>query len=299
MLGIRWKTVRRCVIGMCLSLCCVSNSLAGVDICQQPTAYSQLSIAYYKDEKSTFESGIGEIGQENTSFDLLLHSKKNWAFGVGHRYTILNVDGLQLQTNGHLHTFFLSLHKQSQSDNKSFRFSVAPALSASSNVMKDPGEYSGDAIQVLAALVWGNTLSDRVTLRYGVCGDHRFGRYEIYPLISMDWQPHADWTIELGFPTTRVVYKASRNITSSLRIAPDGNEWFVMDKTLQKQSQFVYEALLLEWAINWQAHEHFRISASLGRNFDNRYEMTLLDDSQVQLSSDPATRIGAAVAWRF
>jgi len=297
--GIRWKTVRRCVIGICLSIGCLSPSLASVDICQQPTAYSQLSIAYYKDEKSTFESGTGEIGQENTNFDLLLHSKKNWAFGVGHRYTILNVDGLQLQTNGHLHTFFLSLHKQSQSDHGSFRFSVAPALSASSNVMKDPGEYSADAFQLLAALVWRNTLSDRVTLRYGACGDHRFGRYEIYPLISFDWQPHADWTIELGFPTTRVAYQVSKNITSSLRIAPEGNEWHVKDKNLEKQSQLVYEASLLEWTINWQAHEHFRISASVGRKFHNRYEMTLLDDSRVSLSSDSVTRIGAALAWRF
>ena len=299
MSGIRWQRVHSCVIGICLSLSCASNSLASVDICQQPTAYSHLSIAYYSGQKASFETGIGEAGQDNTDFDLLFKSKNNWTFGLGHRYSVVKVDGLDLQTNGHLHTFFLPLHKQIESADKSFRFSVAPALSASSNVMKDPGEYSGDAIQILAALVWGNTLSDRVTLRYGVCGDHRFGGYEIYPLISVDWQPHDDWTIELGFPTTRVVYKASRNISSSLRIAPDGNEWFVKDKTLQQQSQFVYEAILLEWAINWQAHRHFSISASLGRHFDNRYEMTLLDDSQVQLSSDPATRIGAAVAWRF
>ncbi len=299
MLGTIGQLVRSCVVGICMSIGCLSPSQASVDICQQPTAYSHISIAYYSGQKASFESGIGETGQDNTDFDLLFTSKNNWTFGLGHRYSVVKVDGLDLQTNGHLHTFFLPLHKQSQSDDKSFRFSVAPALSASSNVMKDPGEYSGDAIQVLAALVWGNTLSDRVSLRYGVCGDHRFGRYEIYPLISVDWQPHADWTIELGFPTTRVVYKASRKITSSLRIAPDGNEWFVKDKTLQQQSQFDYEAILLEWAINWQAHRHFSISASLGRHFDNRYEMTLLDDSRVQLSSDPATRIGAAVAWRF
>ena len=291
--------VRNCLTGMCLSLFCFSNSLAGVDICRQPTVYSQLSIAYYKHEKSSFESGIGETKQENVNFDLLFKLNDNWAFGAGHRYTILNVEPLELQTNGHLHTFFLLLHRQSQSDRKSFRFSIAPALSASSNVMRNPGEYQVDALQLLAALVWSRQLSDRMSLRYGVCGDHRFGRYEIYPLISVAWQPHADWTVELGFPASQLTYRVSASLTSSLRIAPDGNEWYVRDKSLQKRSRLVYEARMLEWAFNWQAHEHIVMTASVGRQFHNRYEMTLLDDSRVRLSSDAVTRIGAALAWRF
>jgi len=284
---------------MCLSLFCFSNSLAGVDICRQPTVYSQLSIAYDKHEESSFESGIGETKQENVNFDLLFKLNDNWAFGAGHRYTILNVEPLELQTNGHLHTFFLPLHRQSQSDRKSFRFSIAPALSASSNVMRNPGEYQVDALQLLAALVWSRQLSDRMSLRYGVCGDHRFGRYEIYPLISVAWQPHADWTVELGFPASQLTYRVSASLTSSLRIAPDGNEWYVRDKSLQKRTRLVYEARMLEWAFNWQAHEHIVMTASVGRQFHNRYEMTLLDDSRVRLSSDAVTRIGAALAWRF
>ena len=293
------NVLRSCLTGMCLSLFCFSDSLAGVDICRQPTVYSQLSIAYYKHEKSSFESGIGETKQENVNFDLLFKLNDNWAFGAGHRYTILNVEPLELQTNGHLHTFFLPLHRQSQSDRKSFRFSIAPALSASSNVMRNPGEYQVDALQLLAALVWSRQLSDRMSLRYGVCGDHRFGRYEIYPLISVAWQPHADWTVELGFPASQLTYRVSASLTSSLRIAPDGNAWYVRDKSLQKRSRLVYEARMLEWAFNWQAHEHIVMTASVGRQFHNRYEMTLLDDSRVRLSSDAVTRIGAALAWRF
>ena len=291
--------VRSCLTGMCLSVSCFSNALASVDICQQPTADSQLSIAYYDHEKSSFERSVGQTDQENINFDLLFKLKGKWAFGAGHRYTILNVEPLELQTNGHLHTFFLPLHRQSQSDRKSFRFSIAPALSASSNVMKDPGEYRADAFQLLAALVWGRQISDLVNLRYGVCGDHRFGSYQIYPLVSVDWQPHADWTIELGFPTSRLTYRVSASVTSSVRIAPDGNEWYVKDKALDKQSQLVHVARLLEWALNWQAHEHFVITASVGRQFHNRYEMTLLDESRVRVRSDSVTRIGAALAWRF
>ena len=112
---------------MCLYLACVSNSLASVDICQEPTAGSHLSIAYKKDEKGSFERGLGETRQENWEFDLQFDLNNKWAIGVGHRYTILNVDGLGLQTNGHLHTFFTPLHRLSQAEGKHFRFSIAQA----------------------------------------------------------------------------------------------------------------------------------------------------------------------------
>ena len=284
---------------LCLGLCCFSDSLAGVDICQEPTNYSHLSVAYYKYAESSIERNLGETRQENYNVDLQFTSSNKWAFGAGHRYTILNVGQLELQTNGHLHTFFLPVHRQAQTDHGSFRLSIAPALSASSNVMQSPGEYTADALQLLAALVWGRQLSERMSLRYGVCGDHRFGSYKVYPLISMDWQPHPDWLFELGFPTSQLSYQVSKSLSSLLRIGPDGNEWYVKDRALQKQSQLVYEAVTLEWAFNWQAHEHFMLTASIGRQLHNRYEVTLLDDSRVRISSESVRRIGAALAWRF
>jgi len=284
---------------LCLCLSCVSNSLASVDICQEPTAGSHLSIAYQKHEKSSFERGLGETRQENYEFDLQFDLNNKWAIGAGHRYTILNVDGLELQTNGHLHTFFAPLHRLSQPEGKGFRFSIAPAISASSNVMKDPGEYSAGALQLLVALVWSRQVSAQLGFRYGICGDHRFGSYRIYPLFSIDRQLHPDWKMELGFPITQLSYRISKNLVSSLRVAPDGNEWYVGDKDLQKKSKLVYEAYVLEWAFDWRAHEHLSLTASVGIQFDNRYELTLIDDSRDKVSSESVTRIGAALAWYF
>lgn len=293
------QLVRGCLAGMSLFLCCFSNSLGSVDVCQQPAAHSHLSIAYYDHEKSSLERGIGKAKQENYDFDLQFRLSDNWTVGAGHRYTILNIVPLELQTNGHLHTFFVPLHRQSQSDRKGFRLSIAPALSASSNVMGDFGEYNSDAFQLLAALVWSRQLSDRVILRYGVCGDHRFGNYEIYPSVSVDLQPNADWTIKLGFPTSQLAYQVSTSFASSLRITPDGNEWHVKDKSLEMQSQAVYEAWLLEWAVIWQVHKHLMVTAAVGRQFENKYEMTLLNEDRVKFRGDPVTRLGVALAWRF
>jgi hypothetical protein len=84
-----------------------------------------------------------------------------------------------------------------------------------------------------------------------------------------------------------------------LRIEPIGNEWYVKDDSLQKDSQLLYEAYILEWAFRWRAHRHFMVSASVGREFDRRYELTLLDDSIVGLTGDASTRIGLGLAWIF
>lgn len=298
-----WRTSLRLIyaycIGVCILLSCPSMSLASADVCQQPNDYSHLSVKYYNHDESALSESIGRVNQENHDFDLQYKRNETWLLGVGHRYVILDFDSIELQTNGHLHTLFFPLHRQSGSDSKNFRFSIAPALSASSNVIKDPGEYSADAYQLLAALEWSRKLSERTTLRYGVCGDNRFGGYKIYPSISVDWQPHAELMIELGFPTTRLTYQPLPNFNTSVRIAPSGNEWLVKSKDMERQSKLLFEATLLEWAVNWQAHTRFTISASVGRLIHSQFDVTLVDDSRARLSSDSVTRIGAALEWRF
>lgn len=293
------KLVQSCLRGLCLLPFCVSSSMAGVDVCRQPAPYSHLSIAFSRQEASAIEPDVGEVDQENSRFDLQLQLRNDWTFGAGHRYTILDVDPLQPQTNGHLHTYFVALHKKRRLANSSVRFSIAPALSASSNIAKKPAEYKTDALQVLAALIWSRQLSDRSRLWYGACGDHRFGGYQIYPSVGIELRAADNWTIELGFPASHLTHRLSRNLRSSLGIGPDGNEWYVEDEGLEKQSRVVFEAWSLEWDVEWQLNEHFLITAGVGRQFRNRFELTLLDDSRVRFHSDPATRLSAAVAWRF
>ena len=285
----------------CMGLCFtgLTDARASVDICQAPVAYSHLSIAVDKHSDSTIDQVPGAIGQENRNFDLIFTTAEDHLlFGAGHRYTIFDIDPLQPGTNGHLHTFFLPLHKLTGDDRRSFRASIAPALSASSNVF-DNRELTKDAVQLLAALVWGRRVSDRTSLRYGLCGDHRFGDYQVYPVISVQWQAHPDWTIQLGFPSSWLSYQISKRSSSMIRIKPDGNEWHVMDRDLVNRSQFVYESFALEWTFDWQLRESIAITASVGRQFDNRIEMTLLDQSRVRVSGDAVTRLGAALEWRF
>lgn len=285
---------------ICLYFACLPDVLASVDICQDPATYSYLSIALDKHSDSAIDNGSGLVGQENRVFDLMFNTAEDkLLFGAGHRYTIFDIDPLQAATNGHLHTFFLPLHKLLGNDRQGFRASIAPALSASSNVFDNSDEFTNDALQILVALVWSRHLSDRTSLRYGLCGDHRFGDYKIYPVFSVQWQPNPDWNIQLGFPTSWLRYQISARASSMIRIKPDGNEWYVLDKSLVNHSQFVYEAYALEWAFDWEVRESLAITASVGRQINNRFEMTLFDQSRVRLSGDAVTRVGAALEWRF
>lgn len=280
-----------------LFLPCVTTASTSAEVCQEPGSESRLSVAYYDHEQSRLGASGGTSELENLSTDLLYNTTNKWAYGFGHRTTILNVDGLDLQTNGYLHTFFFPIHRLSNSDNGSFRFSIAPALSGSSNITKDPDEYSSDALQLLAALIWERRLNEHWAFSYGICGDHRFGNYLVYPAVSASWQPHPSWSVEFGFPRSRLTFQVSRSLSSVLQIEPNGNKWYVKDKSLQTYSQLLYEAYLLEWALNWRAHEHFIVSASIGREFDRHYELTLLDEGVVRLPGDAAIRIGVAFAW--
>lgn len=67
---------------------------------------SHLSITYYKYESTLFENNLGEFSRESYSTDLLFSPNNNWIIGGEHRSATLNVDRLELQTNGYLHTFF-------------------------------------------------------------------------------------------------------------------------------------------------------------------------------------------------
>jgi hypothetical protein len=291
--------IRTCLIGVGLFLPCVSIAFTNAQVCHALALESHLSIAYYDHERTRLGTGGGTSKSEDFGTDLLYHARGDWSYGFGHRTTVLNVDGLDLQTNGYLHTFFLPVHRLSESNGRRFRFTIAPALSGSSNVVKNPDEYSSNALQMLVALVWERPLRDRWALSYGICGDHSFGDYRVYPAVSANWQPHPRWSVEFGFPRSQLTVRLSKSVASVLRIAPNGNEWYIKDKSLRRNSQLVYEAYLFEWAFKWRAHENFMLAASVGRELDRDYDLALLDENVVRLPGDDATRVGVALAWIF
>ena len=273
--------------------------LASANVCEQPAYASLLSLAYYEHEKTSVSEGVGRSRPQVHEFDGQYRLNDSWAFGMGYRYVVLGFDRDALQTNGHLHTAFFPVHRQRTNGEDSFRISVAPAKSASSNIIKNLDQYTSDAFQLLGAAVWRRGLSERAVLSYGLCADSRFGSYKLYPTLGVDWQVSPDLLVELGFPQTRLSYLLSDTVSSSLEIAPSGNEWHVRSADFASSSDVEFEATLLEWTISWQLRKRLSLTASIGRLFNSRYEATLADGSRVGASAEDAMRLGAAFAWRW
>ena len=98
MFGTPSQLVCGCVVGVCLSLFSVPESLASVDVCQQSPAFSHLSIAHFVHEKSSLDDGFGDLRQRHNEVNLLFRPSEHWAVGAGHRYTILDIEPLELQS---------------------------------------------------------------------------------------------------------------------------------------------------------------------------------------------------------
>ena len=268
----------------------------GAAVCADPATRSYAAAEFTWHGRSALRERAGATDQENQDLDVLVASpSRPFSYGFGHRYMIFDFSAIEPQTNAHLHTSFVPLHWQ----RGNLRLSAALALSASSNVMGHPQEYESETLQLLFAAVAAKEIGERVAFHYGLCGDHRFGEYRVYPVAGVAWRPHPDWTVELGFPETRIEWTATNELGTSLQVAPDGNEWRVENRAFSAESDFVYEAVALEWITEWSPGSRLTVALSLGRQLRNRYEMTLADNQRVFVSGAPADRVGLGLRWRF
>ena len=269
---------------------------AGAAVCADPGAHSYAAGEFTWHGRSPLRERAGATDQENQDLDVLVASpSRPFSYGFGHRYMIFDFSAIEPQTNAHLHTSFLPLHWQ----RGDLRLSAAVALSASSNVMGHPQEYESETLQLLFAAVAVKELDERLAFVYGLCGDHRFGEYRAYPVAAVEWRPHPDWTLEVGFPETRIAYAVTNELESSLQVAPDGNEWHVKNRDFSAESDFAYEAVALEWITEWSPGSRLTVALSLGRQLHNRYEMTLANGQRVFVSGAAADRVGFGLRWRF
>lgn len=266
------------------------------DVCAEPLHDSSLRAAYDIFDSSEFADGT--LDRNNWAVDLAVAAGEGWLVGGAYRGTLIDESGVGFQTNGYLHSFYGVLHRM-RADGRPVRWAVAPALSGSSNVTKDPDQYDGDAWQLLLAAVWEQPVTHTLAWRAGLCADHRFGRYRTYPVAALAWQPNADWLVEAGFPDTRIRFRPTGSLTAAFAVYPNGNEWYVKDKSLERASMFEYRAWAAELSLTWLAAKSLSLTATGGADVDAEYRADLMDGSRPTLDAGTVGRIGLEVAWTF
>lgn len=258
-----------------------------------------LGLGYYAYDTADLSPVDGTTDIDRFSVDAGLPGGERLAFGFSYRGTHLNEAGADLQTNGYLHTFMAALDLHSGGEHASWRFSLAPVLSGSSNVVKDRDEWETDAWQLLAALVMSRRVNERLALRYGACADHAFGAYRVYPLVALDWEIGPRWTASIGYPRMHAAFALTDGLQMRLGIAPVGNAWLVKDRALENQSMLTYESWSLDWELRWSARPDWQFAAGLGYEFDSSYEATLADGRRGRLDSGSVLRVGLRLLWAW
>ena len=276
---------------------------AGVNICTERPASAFLEVGYSAQSRGKLNRSNSNVSSDIYSLNLMFQGagsdSQSWLFGLGHQYTIFDFQNLDAQTNGHQHTLYLPFFLHSKSNANYFNFSLAPALSVSSNILKQPNQYNANALQGLGSVVYQKKMSDAIDWLAGICADHRFGNFRVYPLLGFKWNINHLWKTVIAYPDSELSHRLSDTIYWRLHIGPDGNQWHIKDKALQQSSEFSHEAYLAQWQLDWSVTPGFLITASLGLVFNAEYRFTLANGEEVATEQDDSTRTTVRVRWEF
>jgi hypothetical protein len=269
---------------------------ASYELCSEPSQEPALRVGYHSFDD--FRLRDAALGRDDWAVDGRARAGDDWLIGGSYRGALLDESEVGFRTNGYLHSFYIELHRLRTEDRR-LRWAVAPAVSGSSNVTKDPDEYDGEAWQLLLAAVWEWPANDELTYRAGLCADHRFGRYRAYPVVALGWQPSADWLVEAGFPDTRVTWRPGATLSGAFEVYPNGNEWYVKDKSLQYASMFEYRAWAADLSLAWRATPAIAFTFVVGVDLDAEYRGELDDGSRPALRAGTVGRVGIDFEWLF
>jgi hypothetical protein len=72
-----------------------------------------------------------------------------------------------------------------------------------------------------------------------------------------------------------------------------------MNRNFDAESRFVYESYAVEWLLEFEAGNHLSLTAGVGRQLRNNFEMTLQSGERLSVESSPVDRIRVEIRWRF
>jgi hypothetical protein len=219
--------------------------------------------------------------------------------GVVHKYDILSDHGLtpDARTNGHLHTLALPWQWTRKSSQLSRRFGVAAAVSTSSNGLKNPHKLDHQALQLWLSWEDSRRINGDWDWVMGVCGDHRFGTFRIYPVAGIERKLAGAARLRLAYPDLRLHWPVNSRLLLDLRIEPVGNEWSVYDNDLEKGSRFLWNSWSASAKLTWHLLDGFSVTIDAGRHYDQELEFELNDGSRLRADLDSSVYWSVGLIW--
>jgi len=155
-------------------------------------------------------------------FDRERHHTKS--IGFNFRYTIAGLESINAMTNGHMHTWDFPLEGRIDNTNSNLYYNITPALSVSSNALKNPQLIDSDSLQFYSGVVYKKNISSENAWLLGFRSDHRFGSYKAYPVVGVCMQLARDWSLQLALPDFKIVNNINSKFSLKLFAKPVGNQ---------------------------------------------------------------------------
>ena len=204
--------------------------------------------------------------------------KHTRSIGFNFQYTIVDLESINAQSNGHLHTWDFPFEgRLSKADSMLF-YTMTPALSVSSNALKNPELIDSDSLQLYAGLVYKKHFSPGNAWFLGFNSDHRFGPHKTYPVVGVCMSPASDWILQLALPDFSILKIFNRGLSLKLFANPIGNQWHVFSKDLTQESDFTYNAIAIGLSAQWRINTSVVVSLDI-ENQTNRQLSFVLEDN--------------------
>lgn len=252
-------------------------------------------------------SNLDDSGPDNTSHvsfenrgitsDIMSsHSaEKTTSVGLDYSYTILGFTGdARPDTNGHLHSLTIPISGRYDREDRSLVYYLAPALSVSSNALKDPALLDADALQIRAGLWYRKALDEKQAWFAGLRADYRFGPYRLYPVAGYCWKPDQAWQLQLGLPDFSITRYFAGGVSIGLFASPEGNRWHVFNRDKTRESDLTYNAIVSGISVDWQMNQS--VGLSIGIISHSRRQFSYLDETGVTQDTSAGSAIGYAAS---
>lgn len=259
-----------------------------------------VSVDYLSFEDSGLDTSDGEIGgpRSTGAGQFAFDTDHGWVAGLGHEYNALDIEAFSAappQTNGDLHTLHLATQWHTPVGGGELRLAAAPAISVSSNGLKNPDELGRDSLQLWGAALyqWPGSLFDWVL---GVAQDYRFGERRVYPLVGIEWQSER---IELRavYPDIELAWMPTSHWLLTTGVTPDGNVWQAFDRELEHYDEFRREAWQAQLGIAYQFSNGIRLGGIAGLSWDQQWRFRRQDGSLARLDSEDSAFFGLHLGW--
>ena len=265
-------------------------------------AGTRLSVDYIEFEDSELGSPTqGDIGgQRSTSavqYDFAV--KGDWVLAAGHEYNALDIaadPGETPQSNGDLHTLYLATRWVGKIGPGRLQLAIAPALSVSSNALKDSDTWNSDSRQWWGAATYvmpGNN----VDWVFGLGHDYRFGDPRTYPVAGLQWRDNLHQVL-LTYPDISLVRALGRSWILGFTTAPDGNRWQAWDKNLEESDDFRHQAWQSELYLRFGLHNGLRLGLAVGYHWNQQWKYRNQNGGVTKQVGDNSSYVGLHLGWK-